>query len=96
MDFSDMAEYICLTFESVDDFCGCPYLFEPKYANKELRQFDKQSSEWDLDTYSPERMKGKRNDLHAVVRDLHCRLEPVSGEKKHLWGNKHLAPRILC
>ncbi len=37
-----MAEYLP-DFESVDDFVGCPDLFDPEYKGEPLLQFDKRT-----------------------------------------------------
>ncbi len=63
-------------------FDGSPCL-SPS-SHEELLQFEERTPERDVVTHSLEQVEGKRNALHAVVRDLHYRSEPVSSQNKHL------------
>ncbi len=71
-------------FESVDDFdIRCISLSLSKQMMSSIWRADEQTSEPYLVAHRPAEMKGKRNAVHAVIRDLHYQFEPVGGENKH-------------
>ncbi len=70
----------------------------PLLASEIMKVVANSATNWcqlkkDLVIHVLEQMKGKRNDLHAVTKDLHYQSKLVSGENKHLQQTLMVAPR---